>query len=252
MKFGVRAKDAPPPSDSDAVYLRSFKPGDTTVRFLEETDEWITFWEHYTSDNKSYPCTGDRSSCPGCTAETEKERKASLKYGTTVFLVGRDIYLPMRIPVTVHKKMVTRAQRNNGTILTREYTIIRDGQGFDTEYDVEAGSQRGKIDDEEVQEHLIDIQEILKVMWTEIWGEPESDSTESEAPPKNAPAKKAAPKRVEKDEDDDVEEITESDLRAMKIGDLRILARKHGVDSEIAELGTKMELIDAIMDIAAE
>jgi hypothetical protein len=72
-------------------------------------------------------------------------------------------------------------------------------------------------------------------MFDEIW--PELKEEKAEQPPA----------KVRESQD---EEISESDLKKMGIRDLRALARKHGVDSEICELGTKPELIDAIIAIA--
>lgn len=239
MTFGVRAKDAPEP-DFEGSYLRSFRAGDTTVRFCEETQDWIMFWEHFNSDQKAYPCTGDRKTCPGCNSEDERERKASRRYASTVKLVDQknDAYMPVRIPVSVYKKMVTRSERNDGTILNRDYIIIKEGKGLDTEYDVEA-DRAYAIPLKDLKANIFDVEIVLQAMFNEIWPEL--------AEPTNGKDAQKAPK-VENESQD--EEITEADLKKMGIRDLRALARKHGVDSEVCELGTKPELIDAIIQIA--
>lgn len=233
MTFGVRAKDAPEP-DFEGSYLRSFRAGDTTVRFCEEVPDWIMFWEHYNSDQKSYPCTGDRRTCPGCNSEDEREKKASRKYGSTVKLIERDQFMPVRIPVSVYKKMVTRMERNDGTILNRDYIIIKEGKGLDTEYDVEA-DRVYKIPEKELTSNIFDMESILQTMFNEIWPELAEDKDEQK------------PAKVAESQD---EEISLTDLKKMGIRDLRALARKHGVESDICELGTKPELIDAILAIA--
>jgi hypothetical protein len=244
MEFGTRVKDAVE-TDGDGSYLRNFAPGDTTVRFCEELDEWIKFWQHFNEEDKrSYPCTGDRSTCPGCNSENVKEAKASLHYGTTVKLIDRDVYMPMRMKVSIYKKMKTRSERNDGTILNRDYIIIREGKGLETEYDVEADKVYN-ISSKELKDNLFDIAEILKNSFYEMWPELE----EAEKGTQEPVAKKTRTASPVEEESQD-EEITEADLKKMGIRDLRALARKHGVDSEVCELGTKPELIDAIIDIA--
>ena len=245
MEFGVRVKDAVE-TEGDGSYLRNFSNGDTVVRFCEEIDEWVKFWQHFNEDAKrSYPCTGDRSSCPGCLSENPKEAKASLHYATTVKLIEREQYVPARIKVTIYKKMKTRSERNDGTILNRDYIIIREGKGMnDTEYDVEA-DKAYSISSKEIKENIFDIGQILKDSFYEVWPELE----EAEKGTQEPVAKKTRTASPAEDESQD-EEITEADLKKMGIRDLRALARKHGVDSEVCELGTKPELIDAIIDIS--
>lgn len=232
MAFGTRSKDAVP-REFSTDFLRSFKPGETKVRFCEEIDEWWEFWEHYTSDQKSYPCSEDRKTCVGCNSENEKERKASRKFGTTVKLVDEkrddDLYLPMRVPVGVEKKMRTRSERNDDTLLNRDYVILREGSGFDTEYDVET-DEKYVISVKELAANVFDISEILQKMWDEVWVEkPEGD-----------PAKKEAEAEVV---------VTEAELKKMLVKDLRAFAKKH-LDSEKYEITdmTKGEIIDALIE----
>lgn len=208
MSFGTRTKDVK--DTPQGTYLRSFRPGETTVRFCEEVQEWITFWEHFNSDNKSYPCTGDRSACPGCNSADAKEQKASRRFASTIRTPEGD-FQAVRIPASVQKKMVTRSERNNGTILNRDYVIIREGQGLDTEYDVEA-DRTYEVAAKDLANGLVDIETILQSSWDEVWGEKKEDGG----------------------------------LADMSIRELRALAREKGVDSEVCELGSKDEIIKAL------
>jgi hypothetical protein len=230
MAFGTRSADAEP-REFSTDFLRSFKAGETKVRFCEEVDDWWEFYEHYTAEGKSYPCTGDRKSCQGCNSENEKERKASRKFGTTVKLIDEkrddDLYLPMRIPVGVEKKMRTRSERNDDTVLNRDYVILREGTGFDTEYDVET-DEKYVISKEVLKENCFIIEDILQKMWDEVWVEkPEAD-------------------------DNQTEEITEAQLKKMPVKELRLLANKHlGDDVDISDM-TKGEIIDALIEAAED
>lgn len=82
MKFGQKKKDAP--DVGSGKYLRNWKKGETKVRFLDESDDWIAFREHYTRDRKSFPCTEERDTCLGCQSPDEEVAKSSRKYAAQV------------------------------------------------------------------------------------------------------------------------------------------------------------------------
>src|SRR6266702_5978215 len=119
MKFGQKRSEAPEETDGTGNYLRSFRKGETKVRFLQETGEWIKFNEHYTEDNKSFPCTEDTRSCPGCTSESERTQRRSRRYGTYVHLVKNNTTLPFKVPPSLSNRLEARAERNGGTLLNR-------------------------------------------------------------------------------------------------------------------------------------
>jgi hypothetical protein len=238
MGFGTRAKDAPE-QEFSGDYLRTFRAGETTLQWLEEVDMWWDYWEHFNqTDQKAYPCdSDDRKECPGCNSEDAKEAKASHKYATTVKLIsergGEDIYLPMRVPVSIRKKMETRSERNKGTILNRQYTVIKDGKGLDTEYDVESGDRCDPVSKDDLKENLFDIEEILTKMWKTAWEEekpkPDVDVDESQ---------------------DDV--FTVADLKKMTVKQLRELAKKHLPEDFDPADHSKAELIEELMNASEE
>ena len=84
MRFGVKKKDAPAASSggSGGSFIKYFRKGETTVRFLEPaTDEWTKYFEHYSaSKQRTYPCTGERDTCPGCTSDDKREQQASCRF----------------------------------------------------------------------------------------------------------------------------------------------------------------------------
>lgn len=171
MKFGTKKAEIIEPSR----YLRNFKKGETKVRFLQEVSEWTGFREHYIKiegQTRSFPCTGDRERCPGCSSEDPEVQNAPRKYGTYLKLIESDRVLPFRIPARLADRMESRALRNEGTITNRDYTIYREGTGFNTEYDVEqAGAYELNI--EALIKDTDPIEDILANSFTDLWGETE-------------------------------------------------------------------------------
>jgi hypothetical protein len=249
MKFGQKKSEAPPLSDNGGMYLRNFKDGDTVVRFLQPTDDWIIFREHYTADRRSFPCTEDRDTCPGCTSEIESVQRASRKYGTNIWLPKNDIVLPFRIPMSLAKRMVAREERNDDGILNRDYVVMKSGKGMDTEYDVEADDKYA-VDVASLLTKGMDVQEILSISYEEVWGEAKSSNIVKAA---KEPEKVVEPEEfpTETDQSDDdagsVEElvIDEDALYDMTLVDLKDLAVKAGL--KVASNSKKSDVIRALL-----
>jgi hypothetical protein len=253
MQFGTRAAETPDTVSGD--YLRNLKDGDTKVRFLQEVDDWIGYWEHY-KGKQGFPCTGDRLACPGCVDDDERVRKANRKWGTNVLLVDRGVVLPMKLTNSIKKKMETRSARNDGTILTRDYTLMKTGSGLETEYDVEQ-DEKYQIDVSAHAESISDIQAILVSMYEEVWGE--GSAAEALAPAKE---EKRPTRRKQTTVDDQIArykedqkatedvEVTEEDLRKMTLVELTKVAEKAGIDISAAE--SKAEALDLILAAAVE
>lgn len=238
MKFGQRKADAPEEVSSDGMYLRNFKDGEVAVRFLEECDEWIVFREHYTAERKSFPCTGDRDSCPGCTSDDDQVARSSRKYATNVWLPKNNMVLPFRIPITLAKRLFARAERNDGTITNRDYVVMRSGKGLEVEYDVEA-DDKYNVDLRPLLAQAKDIHEILAASYDEIWGEPKAEKTSALAKPKAEPKAKvekddaeeafpSEPEVVSAAASDDLV-IDEEALYDMGLPELVLLAEKEGL-----------------------
>lgn len=225
MQFGTKKSEV---DEYEGAYLRNFREGDNEVRFIEECDDWIKFSEHYTSDGRSFPCTNDRSTCPGCTSDDEKMSRASRKYATNVRLVGNDMVLPFRIPMSLAKKLFNRSERN-GTITNRDYIIMREGKGFETEYDLEQGDKHA-VDLVALREQKHDIEEILRNSYEELWGRPEKEEA------------------VDKPPFESTDEIEEARLRAMTKDQLIKIAAKNSI--VVNEEGSKASVLDAILAAA--
>lgn len=226
MAFGTKKSEQTDEYDGEILkYLRNFRDGDNVVRFIEEVDDWLAFKEHYNSQKQSYPCSGDKNSCPGCNAETDDERKASRKYGTNLYLPKIKLVLPYRIPMTLAKKMFTRAERN-GTITNRDWIVIRAGKGFDTEYDVEQ-DEKYPLNLDEIAKDALDIEDVLQTMYGEVWGT--ADDVEPALPAEDA-------------------DVTEDDIRAMSKAALIRLAKREDIKLPPFDMDNKEALANFIIE----
>lgn len=260
MRFATKKKDSTTPISGNGNYLRRFKPGETRVRFLDEIDEWFEYREHRSIDGKSFPCTGD-ALCPGCTNPDEKVSRAGRRYATNLLLVDRGIVLPYVIPVTLASKMETRAQRNDDSVVTRDYVVIRKGTALDTEYDVDA-DEKYYIDLSTYESTKWDIESILAEMFAEVWGDVVTAAPE---PPKQRPARSTLDVMKQQAQDDDPpskpevqsesadaeaeHEVTEAELRGMTLFGLMKLAADAEID--FPDDITKPDLLTLIMSKAS-
>lgn len=236
MVFGTRKADAP--ERGNGIYLRRFKKGETRVRFLYETDDWTEYWEHFTPDKKSFPCTEDRTTCPGCTSDNENVAKASRKYATQVLMVKTNQVVPFVIPVSLADALGRRAERNEGKITTRDYAIMRSGDGFDTEYDVDQEAAY-PVDLDELRAKIsVEIQDCFRESYNAVWGtdaKPAAQTAETAQPDSADTAASAATDTV----------LTEAKIRAMERSGLRDLCDQHSLAYDSTD--TKSELVEKLL-----
>lgn len=225
MKFGTKVKDVA--DTGGEVYLRNFKKGDTEVRFLEEIEDWIQFREHYTREGKSFPCTGDRKECPGCTSSDEAVQRSSNRYVANAVLTKNGAVFAFKMGKTLVDRLATRSERNNGTITSRNYTIIRTGDGLDTEYDVEQGDKDATIDIKAYKDQIVDVEAILKANFEAAFGKPEK-AKKAKADDDVPPSKPVTTKASSAQEEDDI--IDEDVVRNMNRSQLVRLYEKAGLE----------------------
>lgn len=154
-------------------YLRNVRDGkDCEVRFLQDPEEWFKYREHYSQATKFFPCTQD-DACPGCNSADEKLQKSSRRYISNVIIVrekdakdeGQVVLL--KIPLALANRLTAKADRNGGTLLDRNYTLIRTGNGLDTDYDAEA---EDKTPVNTAAFELLDPEPYLVEMFDSAWG----------------------------------------------------------------------------------
>lgn len=244
MQFGT-SKKAADANEGSGNYLRSFPRGETTVRFLEEPDDWNAYREHYTLEGKSFPCTGNRKACPGCLHPNEKVSKSSRKYATQVYNVKTEKVLPYKIPVTLADRLAVRAERNGGTLLSRDYVILKTGTGLDTEYDVDQ-EDKYPVDLKELQKKItIEVQDCHIDSFKENWGDwqpPKEEEPRSQRSDDNDPPSEPATKNDAGTQGGDDDDLTDEQVRNMSKKELQALCDRGGVPytdddsrSELAE-----------------
>ena len=175
MKFGKTWDEVESePATSGGGYMKYFKDGDTTFRIAQEPKDWVGYWEHFNPGGFPFPCTGERSTCPGCTSKNEKMKKASRKIAIQV--VEGDYVNVYKFPKTLADKLANRANRI-GTIYDRDYTISKiKGKNADgsvkVDYDLEGGD---KIPFDFSSVEYKDVEAMLEAAYNESWGD--SDKT---------------------------------------------------------------------------
>jgi hypothetical protein len=168
-------------------WMKTLKEGDTKMRFLSEfgdEDGWVIFYEHYNPVGSSFPCTRDRSTCPGCTSDNERMKSASRKVAVNA-VVGQyqDVY---KLPITLVNRLRIRSDRN-GSITDRDYIITRIGTDQSTQYDVESANAL-PIDLSAYE--LMDINKMLEESFNESWPDFQADQVLKAEAPTPEPKKK--------------------------------------------------------------
>jgi len=95
--------------------------------------------------------------------------RSSRKYATNILNLATGRVQAFKMPVTLANRLVTRAERNNGSITSRDYTIIRTGDGLETEYDVEQ-DEKYDLDFAAYKSSFVDIEALLSDSFEEVWG----------------------------------------------------------------------------------
>jgi len=231
-------------------FIRTLKVGDTRVRFLQETDTWVQYHEHFI-DRKSFPCPKHMDPtmhCPGCESDNEAVARWNRKYVANVLFVSTGQTALLKLPIKLVNKLVGRAERNGGTITSRDYTLIKTGSGFETDYDVD---QEDVTSVDLSRYPLRNIEEALVESYQEIWGPglgevnpakksrfAESVKTRSQLADvvKDAGIKKASElevpptkPQVVNDEPEVTKVVTIEEVRAMSLRELYSLAEEVGV-----------------------
>lgn len=253
LKFGVKVADAPdldPMAESGGGrYIQYFKDGETRLRILEEHGEWTKVWMHFNQSKKiEYPCTGDRESCPGHNSTDEREAKASCRFITNALDRETGYVNLYKIPASIEGDFERQASKY-GTLLDRDYEVIRESGDRGTSYSVD----RCDPDDLDISEHLKYVQDhgpALEEAFRDVWGglPDEDDYTGGEVfglKPKRSkvdkvdkpwsaqgsaaaddkpPFREPDSERVEQDQ-----EYTEAQLRTMKPKEIREIYASLGI-----------------------
>lgn len=175
MAFGAKAGDNVREdvkrSSGNGNFLRNVQDGkDLRVRFLQNPEEWTKYREHYSQETKFFPCTQDEA-CPGCNSDNEQLKRSSRRYAASVLDVKEAKVIGLKLPVDLANRLIGKADRNGGTLLNRDYTLIRTGKSLDTTYDVE---QEDKSEVDLSRYEMVDIEALLQSSYEEAFGGPPS------------------------------------------------------------------------------
>lgn len=260
---------------SGGKWIKGWKSGETKVWFLEELNDWTTYYEHFNqSKQRFYPCTGDKENCPGCTSDVEDERSASKRYLVNC-RVGSyvDLY---KIPASLIDSITRAADRDSGSLMKRPFLVIKTGKGKNgTNYDFdreERESYPGELDEDlgKIQDH----QEALRAAYEEVWGPIEDEAEAPQTKPRRRSPAKPKPEEppAQKPTDDDPpsepqpeepgaeeedEVLSEDQVRAMSADDLLDLYERCGIEVSAKLVGQSDEayrvmLADNLINALAE
>lgn len=176
MRFGSKfTEEAATATAGDGGFARGFKPGETTVRFLEEMEEgystgpWTMYREHFDpQEQKSYPCLGDKRICPGCNSDNDRERRATQRYLANALTPDGYVNL-YKIPQSLINTLLKLANRDKGSITKRDYTIDREGEGLKTTYNA-FPEDPAQVDVESYKDEMLDHQKVLMEAFVDAWG----------------------------------------------------------------------------------
>ena len=264
MRFGKSAQEAaeePGRGGQGGDFIRYLKDGDTTLRILQEPDEWTYWWEHFDQGrNISYPCPRGANDpiedCPGCSSENEKTAKVGRKIGFNVLTSwnGTEYVNAFKVGPTVADKLKNRHTRLN-TITDRDYTITRYKTTADRyDFDVEGGTPTPvNLRKEEWK----DIEEMLVGAYEDAWGDgPQAQANRQGEPREAAVAAKVkraaiAPQPVavapEEPPFEPEKVYAEEELRAMAVEDLLVLVKSNLALQVPDGLSTSNEVVDWLL-----
>lgn len=244
-----------------------FPAGSTTVRFLDELDDWTEYWEHYDANEKKFfPCNGDRNKCFGCV----NGLNASHRWLANAYIVSTDApkakagYVNLyKVPKSLMSKFIRHYDRK-GSVTINDYEVIRLGSGIDTEYDLERGDE-SDFDFDAHAPNVVNHEEALLIQYNEYYNPQASAEVDDEVPPPAKASKPAAaqaekkdigdppsePQQTESSDESDEEILTEEEIMKMNFEELEDLAKRAGLELP-ASLTEATELAEWIVKEVGE
>jgi hypothetical protein len=259
VRFGKSAAEAAeePSRGSGGDFIKYLKDGDTTMRILQEPDEWVYWWEHFSPAGFSFPCPRGADEpadvCPGCSSDNEKLKKVNRKIGFNVLqsFNGVEYVNAFKVGPTVADKLDNRYKRF-GTVTDRDYTITRyktSGDRYD--FDVE-GNQPAPVDLRKSE--WKDLEAMLQQAWDDAWGDPNQAASNRRATeqatqePKSAKVT-IAPRAQQEEPPFEEKVYMEADLRKMDYDDLLKVIKDDMDMIPPSSLTTSNAVVDWLMEL---
>lgn len=172
------------------------------IRFLDEPDEWVEFYQHYMeeAEPRAFPCNdGD---CVGCDAGNKPSKKWAARVidvtegKVRVFVMVRTVW-----DLLLGRRCFIKYK----TILDRNYTIMRTGSTKnDTSYDVDPeDASRINLKKYRAEIDELDVTDFLMTQIPNLAEREEQRSRSRRATARKATRGTATRRRVEEDVDDD-------------------------------------------------
>lgn len=236
MRFGTRKADAPARSESSGTWIKYFKKGEKTVRFLEQMDDWTKYYEHFNQNKmRAYPCTGDRDMCPGCTSDNVKEQNASCRFLVNLLDIDTGYVDLWKVPVSIIEDLERYEDKDDGDITKRHYTVIQFQSEGKTKYSVDK-EERDSTPVSEYKDKFKDHEKALSDAYTEAWGQDPADEESPVQEPTKRPkstervtAKEEEPEEGDPPFEDEGEEIDEASIQKLDAEELKNLFRRTGL-----------------------
>lgn len=252
MQFGMSAEKDTGGNTSDGGWIKYIKEdGETTLRFIDEWPEWISYYEHYDPDMRvSYPCTGNKSTCVGCRKREGQPKDSRDGVGNAhrllVNALDKEGYVHLwKLPFSLRENLV-KVYEKYGTITNRDFTINRYKTGGNTKYSImnEDKEPYGAEKMSELRGRRQDMNDALKEMYRDAFDEQRvAERNERKAKreveePKKADAvktelKEATTKSMEEDTppfEQEEREYTVQEIHSMPVKRLRALLLDNDID----------------------
>ena len=240
------AEKEPARAGAGGGFMKYLKDGENRIRILQEPDEWTYYWEHFNPAGFPFPCTNDRTSCPGCTSDLEKMRGVSRRVAFNAF--DGQYTNVWKLPITVADKLKSRHERI-GTLKDRDYVIYKNknAQGR-VDFDIE-GQEKESFDFSECEPYLGDPEEFLAAAFEDSWGDDAKTRATTvkatDADQRDQLRAKIERAKVEEPAEDRV--ISEAELRKMEPWDLAELCKREGFGDIPKNTETTDDIVDWMM-----
>ena len=192
---------------SSGAFLQGVGEDGMVVRFLMEPEEWLEYQEFFNeATNRSEIVTEDWVKPAGA------KRNPSKRFGVCVLNRETGEVVGLRMASTLAQNLLLYYEKY-GTIMDRDYELIREGKGMDTKYNAipEAPERIRGIEKYEV----LDIMEILETMASSGDEEDDEDEDDEDVRPnrrhKVGSVGKKSKRRIEEDDDEEYDDDDDED-----------------------------------------